>query len=407
MNETTKKYVKALSNPLVLVASIAAMSVGVLTLVNVIISIVASGSIISAIISFLNLALYILLGIGLLLVYKNARSSQMSSAGAMLVRVPVMIQGIASFVVYALISLLVLILGFIMVAAGFSADAGVGFGILLAVLLGLGILVMYTIAILRLTLRINGSFKGFVKGDENLVKTKGVTFSVVFLLVFRVIGIIGSIIQLVAFDTFISAVKGVGSMNRQMQAAIGEVMNMLGVSDLFIVQGIISIFVALLIATLYVCCMMFFKSIQKEDLDIGHASQFASLEEITNKEEEKAISEEDDNNDTVLLQREVKGQITSLSGEDRGYTYPIGDGEVITIGKDAKVCSIVVPVSYQKISRKHCEVRYSMGQYEVIDFSTNGTYINNTHRLEKGVYVSVPTGTIINLGKENISYKLG
>lgn len=409
MNETTKKYTTALNNPIVLLASIASLAVGGLTLVNTVLSIISSGGIIAAVFNIINLALYILLGIGLLLVYKNAKENQMSSTGAMLVRVPIMIQGIASFVGYVLISLAILIVGFILVAAFFSADAATGFGVLLLVLLVLGIFVMISIAVLRLTTTINSSFKGFVNGDENLIKTKGVTFSVVFLLIFRVLGVISSIIQLVALDMLLSTVNRFSHSMSQMQWAVDKVLSALGMSEFYIVQGIINIIVLLLICTLYICCMMFFKSIRKEDKDIGHASYFESLGEVTSAEEKADKKNfEDDNNDTVLLQQEeVKGQIVSLSGADKGYVYPIGDGEVITIGKDAKVCSIVVPVSYQKISRKHCEVRYSMGQYEVIDFSTNGTYINNTQKLEKGVYVSVPKGTIINLGKENISFKLG
>ena len=42
----------------------------------------------------------------------------------------------------------------------------------------------------------------------------------------------------------------------------------------------------------------------------------------------------------------------------------------------------------------------------VIDYSMNGTYINSVKQLSKNIYVKVPKGTIINLAKENIDYKL-
>lgn len=409
MNENTKKYTQALSSLFVILAAIASLTIGGLKLVNMILTLISSGGILSAVFAVLNLALYVLLGIGLLFVYKNAKKEQISSTGAMLIRVPVMILGIASFAVYTLAILAILIVGFIFMAASFSYDALTGFGILLVVLLILAFSVMCAIAVLRLSTAINSSFKGFVNGDDKLIKTKGVTFSAIFLLVLNILGVVGSIIQLVALDMIMSAVNGLFSPRGQFDGIMKEVLSMLGISDFYIIQGIIGIVVCLLICTLYICCMQFFKSFREEENAADFSTRFSSLAKITH-EEEKAEQEDfdDDNHDTVMLkQSEVKGQILSLSGQDRGYAYPICEGEVITIGKDAKMCSIVVPVRFQKISRKHCAVRYFMGNYEVIDFSTNGTFLNNTQKLEKGVYVSVPKGTTINLGKENVSFKLG
>ena len=103
-----------------------------------------------------------------------------------------------------------------------------------------------------------------------------------------------------------------------------------------------------------------------------------------------------------------EGKITSLSGMDKGATYTIKDGEEIIIGKDPNTANIIIDKKYEKISRRHCGIKYDAENdiYMVIDYSMNGTYINSVKQLSKNIYVKVPKGTIINLAKENIDYKL-
>ena len=60
------------------------------------------------------------------------------------------------------------------------------------------------------------------------------------------------------------------------------------------------------------------------------------------------------------------------------------------------------------VSRTHCTVRFnfSNGMYEVRDLSTNGVYLLNGVRLQKGVYTPLQRGTIFCLGSVNQQFRL-
>lgn len=117
------------------------------------------------------------------------------------------------------------------------------------------------------------------------------------------------------------------------------------------------------------------------------------------------------NSQTDRLHRNAgeSGKITSMSGRDAGCCYEIKDGEEKVIGLSPSVSHIVVDSSCYAVSRKHCAVKYiaDTDEYFVIDYSTNGTFLNGGAKLNKNLYVAVPSGTVIKLGNDEVAYRLG
>lgn len=96
------------------------------------------------------------------------------------------------------------------------------------------------------------------------------------------------------------------------------------------------------------------------------------------------------------------GYIFGLSGAFKGEEYPLYDvpGEKCVIGRK-EGCNIQIMDG--KISRVHCMIRMiSTGEYEVTDYSSNGTFYNN-QRLKRKEPYRLPKGAILVLGDtENV-----
>ena len=215
---------------------------------------------------------------------------------------------------------------------------------------------------------------------------------------------------------------------------MGEILgSIFGISGSSIITGIINIIISGVSIALYIIIFMM----------LGQAKY---IDTVQNRENENDFEEDDDgpgkafpdgpgtafddvqgtdvleDPPVINVEQEIpaspieisdtnkKGTIIALSGKEAGYSYPLNDGEELIIGKDAKVAHIIVGSQYDLVSRKHCGVKYDAAadKYQVIDYSTNGTYINSITRgrLTKGIYVTVPKGTVINLGKETLDFKL-
>lgn len=101
------------------------------------------------------------------------------------------------------------------------------------------------------------------------------------------------------------------------------------------------------------------------------------------------------------------GTIRSLNSVDGEFAYPVNDGEELVIGKDASVSSIIVGNEYDTVSRKHCGIMYVAAEdnYRVIDYSTNGTYLNGK-KMDKGVYQVVAKGAVLSIANDKIRYRL-
>lgn len=111
----------------------------------------------------------------------------------------------------------------------------------------------------------------------------------------------------------------------------------------------------------------------------------------------------------VGQQPETAGQqaligIQCIHGNYQGQAFPV-QGEII-IGSQPGSAHIVLQDAY--VSKQHCRIRFNAASdnYELIDLSTNGVYLENGVRLQGNMYHSCPRGTVVYLGSKNQKYKL-
>ena len=98
----------------------------------------------------------------------------------------------------------------------------------------------------------------------------------------------------------------------------------------------------------------------------------------------------------------VKGE---FAGE-RFYLPPEG----VNIGRDAALCQIVLPSDNPKISRSHCNLKYSLDNknFVLTDLSSaNGTYLINGTQLIPKSPTSIEIGTKFYLGDEATVFQVG
>ncbi len=101
------------------------------------------------------------------------------------------------------------------------------------------------------------------------------------------------------------------------------------------------------------------------------------------------------------------GVLYGIHGEYQGCRLEIQQGEEIVLGRDPQYCGLVF--SNRKVSRRHCGIRYDgdTGNYQVIDYSSNGTTFADGSMAKAGTYISVPAGTILNMAKGAEQIRLG
>lgn len=89
------------------------------------------------------------------------------------------------------------------------------------------------------------------------------------------------------------------------------------------------------------------------------------------------------------------GVLYGVQGEYQGCNVEIRQGEEIILGRDPQYCGLVF--SNKKVSRRHCGIRYDgdSGNYQVIDYSSNGTTFAHGGMAKAGTYTSVPPGTTV------------
>lgn len=118
---------------------------------------------------------------------------------------------------------------------------------------------------------------------------------------------------------------------------------------------------------------------------------------------------------TFLIIRILKNRkqprpvLYGLNGEfagERFYLPPEG----VTIGRDASMCQIVLPLDSPKVSRSHCNLRYAPEDKTFIltDLaSANGTYLMNGVQLNAKSPTVLACGTKFYLGDESTSFRVG
>lgn len=96
-----------------------------------------------------------------------------------------------------------------------------------------------------------------------------------------------------------------------------------------------------------------------------------------------------------------------VSGMYSGAKFTMKPGDEFVIGRDGTLANVIISTNGEKVSRRHCTVTFNSStcNYEVTDFSSNGTYHGN-ERLLKGHPTPIARGTTLVIGDKNNSFKL-
>lgn len=101
------------------------------------------------------------------------------------------------------------------------------------------------------------------------------------------------------------------------------------------------------------------------------------------------------------------GTLIGISGSFNGKSITLIPNREFIVGKDVS-SDICIDPSYREVSRKHMGITYDSvaNRYILIDYSTNGTYINGM-KLEHGRKYYINGGERISLGKGENVFELG
>lgn len=354
--------------------------------------------------SIIGMLLYetpiLLIGIGGILLYTKGKKEILNTTGIGMIKVSVMIRGISAFVSGVIISIFGLITTFGMfftmsfamsllndlVGEDVLSIVGVGLGGGLISLLITAVCIFMTVMFLIFTLGLNKVLGKTVEAYKTgkYEYNKSVTFGGVVVIVHIVSMFILTLLSLIA-----------NLMISDLASSLSGIQTTSVISSILAFVSEIGMFVLVLMA------IMFANRMRKMSEKSEENGPDIIIDDGQDGDEQRTVP--------LTPPKYVGGgKITSLSGMDKGATYTIKDGEEIIIGKDPNTANIIIDKKYEKISRRHCGIKYDAENdiYMVIDYSMNGTYINSVKQLSKNIYVKVPKGTIINLAKENIDYKL-
>lgn len=103
-----------------------------------------------------------------------------------------------------------------------------------------------------------------------------------------------------------------------------------------------------------------------------------------------------------------KAVIIGRSGKYADAHFDVTDGKEVIFGRAAAECNIIFDQYATDISRKHCSIRFDTlsGQYVIVDYSSNGTFLEDGTRLEKNKENVYPKGTVIFLGNRKNTFEL-
>lgn len=105
----------------------------------------------------------------------------------------------------------------------------------------------------------------------------------------------------------------------------------------------------------------------------------------------------------LMLNDNENGILTCVEGFYAGYIVKLEPNQPFMIGRDGNVSDIIIQLPL--VSRLHCKLVYHdyNGEYEVTDYSTNGTFIHDDIRLiPKQSYTLEPDSTICFGDRTNI-----
>ena len=102
-----------------------------------------------------------------------------------------------------------------------------------------------------------------------------------------------------------------------------------------------------------------------------------------------------------------QGCVTGISGEYKGTSLPIEDGQELILGKDPAVCNVVLTEHLDFISHKHCSIRYmaASNTYTLMDYSKNGVFDEQGNPLHSNMQLY--PGSVIMLANQDNMFRLG
>lgn len=109
---------------------------------------------------------------------------------------------------------------------------------------------------------------------------------------------------------------------------------------------------------------------------------------------------------SLAMSSELSGAMVCVRGSAIGQMVMLKSDRKLNVGRDPSCCNYVITDA--RVSRKHLEITYvgTLNKYLVVDYSSNGTYIQNGRRLNKGQEYYLSPRTEMWLGSENTIYKL-
>lgn len=110
--------------------------------------------------------------------------------------------------------------------------------------------------------------------------------------------------------------------------------------------------------------------------------------------------------DTVSV-RDVNPFIRGLKGEYDGYDIPVLKTGIL-LGRDPAACQLIF-ANTPSVSRYHCRVSYNArtGYFIITDLnSTNGIFMEDGSRLEKGGKLALIPGQIFKMCQDDIIFQV-
>lgn len=104
---------------------------------------------------------------------------------------------------------------------------------------------------------------------------------------------------------------------------------------------------------------------------------------------------------------EQMGALVCIKGSYLGSIVRIMPEQKILIGRDESLADMIINLPL--VSRTHCAIVYhaQTREYEIVDFSSNGTFVNGDKRLVQNETYLLKKGTTISFGDRGTIYKLG
>ena len=109
---------------------------------------------------------------------------------------------------------------------------------------------------------------------------------------------------------------------------------------------------------------------------------------------------------TLIKEDDNCGILTCIEGIYAGYIVKLEPEQPMMIGRDGNVADIIIQLPM--VSRLHCRLVFheDSGEYEITDYSTNGTFIHDEIRLIPKQNYVLEAGSTLCFGDRNNVFKV-